>query len=1120
MPNGLAVAALLVSALLAGPRAAAASDAGVDHFEAKVRPLLVEHCYDCHSAGANKVKGGLRLDSRSGVLRGGDSGKPAVVPGDPDASPLIRAVRRVDPDTAMPPKAPLTDRQVADLVEWVRAGAPDPRGDTAAAPAVVRTEDRGKGHWAFRPPVAVAPPPVRRADWPRNDVDRFVLVRLEAAGLSPSPEADRRTLIRRASFDLTGLPPSPAEVDAFVADPSPDAYEKLVDRLLASPRYGERWGRHWLDLARYSDSKGYVYDRDERFFVHAHGYRDWVIKALNDDLPYDQFLLRQIAADQIVPASPPGTPGHPDLAAMGFLTIGRRFLGVSQDIIDDRIDVVTRTALGLSVACARCHDHKFDPVPTADYYALYGVFMNGVERTVPLAEPAGDAAAVAAYRAELKRRTDKLDGEFAKRRDRLVDLRRQRAPDYLLASLDADKLPVELFAMVLTETDLNPAVARRWQERFFKLGRSGAFDPVLSPWVALAALSPERFAADAPNALAAMAADRDKPVNPRVAAALAARPPASMRDVAATYGKVLAEADAAWRALVKKDPATKVLPDADQEALRQVLYGPASPMNIPVAAAGTEAEVYFDEPSRVVLAKAQAEVDRLNISSPAAPPHAVILADVAEPRDARVLRRGNPATPGEEVPRRFLGLVAGFGPERKPFTQGSGRLELARAIIDPANPLTARVMVNRVWAHHFGAGLVTTPSDFGTRAEPPSHPELLDFLATRFVADGWSLKRLHREVLLSATYRQASGAVPAARAIDPGNRLLWRQNRSRLDFESTRDALLATTGELDLTAGGRAVELFAPPFSTRRAVYGKIDRQYLPGVLRVFDFANPDLHVPTRPDTTVPQQALFFMNSPFVVGRAKALARRPEVAKAPAPAERVRQMYRLVYQRDPTPGQVAAALAFVTDAAAPPAPPPKPPETAWRYGYGSIDPATGTLDAFHPLPYFTGSAWQGGSNWPDAALGWVQVTAEGGHAGNDLAHAAVRRWVAPRDMTVTVAGTVRHAEQAGDGIRAHLVATRHGRLGTWTLHNQSAATNLGPLDVKAGEAIDFVVDVRETLNSDMFTWAPTITEVGGTAKWDAKKEFGGVPTAPPSPLTAWEAYAQVLLLSNEFLFVD
>jgi hypothetical protein len=520
----------------------------------------------------------------------------------------------------------------------------------------------------------------------------------------------------------------------------------------------------------------------------------------------------------------------------------------------------------------------------------------------------------------------------------------------------------------------------------------------------------------------------------------------------------------------------------------------------------------------------QAEVDRWILSTPGAPPQGVVLVDRSEQANPRVFKRGNPSTPGEEVTRHFPTLIA--GDNAPAFQHGSGRLEMARAIASADNPLTSRVMVNRIWAHHFGVGLVSTPSDFGTRSEPPSNPALLDWLAVQFVKQGWSVKAMHRLIMRSAAYRQASADRADGLAADPENRLLWRTNRSRLDFESMRDALLAASGELDLSAaGGPAGDVSG----NRRTIYASIDRQFVPDVFRVFDFANPDLHIPQRGTTTVPQQALFFMNAPFASARARALAARPEIRSAASDADRVRQLYRIVYQRAPSADQVAQAVSFVAaiGAAEPDhAAPARPGIAAWKYGYGSHDTSADRVVGFTPLPHFQVNAWQGGTAWPDPTLGWVQLTATGGHAGNDLAHAAIRRWVAPRDLTVRVEGDLRHGYVQGNGVSARIVSSRDGTVGHWTVHNSNAATESTPLELHRGDTLDFVVDHAGDLGYDMFTWAPVITVVGDApasdiARWSAADNFTGDADATrPPPLGPWEMYAHVLLSTNEFVFVD
>jgi hypothetical protein len=569
---------------------------------------------------------------------------------------------------------------------------------------------------------------------------------------------------------------------------------------------------------------------------------------------------------------------------------------------------------------------------------------------------------------------------------------------------------------------------------------------------------------------------------------------------------------------------------------------------VPVLSAA-DLEWYFDEGARVELMKLHSEIERWIIKSSNSPPYGVILEDRPMAKNPRVFVRGNPANKGEEVPREYLELLS--GPQRKPFQKGSGRLEMAQAIANKENPLTARVMVNRVWLGHFGAGLVRTPSDFGTRSEPPTHPELLDWLAGYLMDEGWSLKKLHRLIVLSSVYRQRSdmdaatadavdsktdaagvNVVASAKSsndpaqVDPENRLLWRMNRARLDFETMRDSLLAVSGELDLRMEGKPEELFKAPISKRRTVYGFIDRQFLPSVMRVFDFANPDMHSPQRANTTVPQQALFFMNNPFLADRCRAVLERSEIRAVSEATNKVRELYRAVYQRNPTPEQIEEGIEFVrATEAAPPFEIPPPPPPIWHYGFGEFDAPNKQIRNFTALPYFAGDAWQGGEMWPDEKLGWVRLTADGGHAGNDLQHAAIRRWVAPRDATISISGTIKHEHKEGDGIEAGIVSSRSGVLGTWKLHDSKADAKVESLEVKQGDTIDFFVNFNEGLNHDEFVWAPKIKmakgESGAESKgWDAQKEFGGPPAPLPKPLTAWEEYVQVLLLSNEFVFVD
>ena len=746
------------------PAVAGVSAADLQFFESRIRPILADHCYKCHSKQADKVRGGLLLDSREATLLGGNTG-PALVPGKPDESLLIQAVRYKDEDLQMPPKGErLSEAQVADLVEWVRRGAPDPRRVASKGGNYGGT---GRNHWAFLPVKKPAVPAVDRKDWPANPIDNFVLAKLQENGLSPNAPADKTTLMRRLYFDLIGLPPHPVDVQAFVKDESPDAYEKVVDRLLNSQQYGEHWARYWLDVARYSDTKGDAPRQDDNRYAHAWTYRDWVINAFNADLPYNQFIIAQLAGDRLQAAAEKQAKdrnlGKPEtrsmLPALGFLSLGNQFNGRKDDIIADQIDVTTKAFLGLTVTCARCHDHKFDPVPIKDYYSLYGVFAN-----------TSQPAVLPTLQTTLPQSADYLD--------------------YLEKSAALDKRADDL---------------KREQAEFRQATKAGA-------------------------------------------------------------GK------------------TKGAPRIDPQKRQQLQR--------------TEREL-------------QRDITSLEIEHPGAPARANVIEDVPRPRDYPVLLRGEAGNKGDVVPRRFLEALSPDPKRRQEWREGSGRWQLALAIADPKNPLTARVLVNRIWQQHWGAGFVDTPDDLGNMSSAPTHPELLDWLAATFVENKWSLKALHRLIVTSAAYRQGSQNNPRYAEIDPNNRLLWRYNLRRMDFEELHDSLLAITGELDRTYGGKPVPIGSQAFAKRRAVYTMIDRTNTPEVLTQFDFPSPDVVTGRRYETTVPQQALFMMNSPMIIETARKLVDRPAFAELKTDEERVTLLYLAIFQRWPSNREVELGVSYV-----------------------------------------------------------------------------------------------------------------------------------------------------------------------------------------------------------------
>lgn len=1080
-----------------------ADEASGELFEKQIRPLLIAKCGECHTGA--QTSGGLKLESRADLLKGGESGQ-AIDLEHPEQSLLLAAVRRTG-DLEMPPEEPLNTREIDALEAWIKLKAPWP---ATSGKVLSPSAERARTHWAFQPVRKPEIPQASDAKRVRNPVDAFVLSRLEQAGLSPAPEADKRTLIRRLYYTLTGLPPSPEQVAQFVSNDDPHAYEKLVDELLDSPQYGEHWARHWLDVARYSDTKGYVYAREERFWVHAWTYRDWVVNALNEDLPYDQFLKLQIAADQV------DDKRNSDLAAMGFLTLGRRFLGVPWEIIDDRIDTLCRGTMGLTVACARCHDHKYDPIPTADYYSLYGVFASSEEQLVRL-ETSDDQQA---FDAELQKRRTALNEKLATARAESSQRARKRTRDYLQAQTELDKYPAQGFDQVFSKDDLLPAFVRRWQYYLHQAELNN--DRIFVAWRMYRAIPQAEFSVKSADVTQKLNALGDEGINPLVRARFA-ESPKSFAEVIDRYAALFTEIDAQWQSEIKNAAEGEIAPvafsDPNAEELRAVIYGQTAPCEIPDQPV-VHTEALFDSGTLTELWKLQGEVDRWIIKAQNAVPFSVVLVDKDVPYAPRILRRGDPVNYGDDVDRHFLSLFSEETPQ--PFQHGSGRRELADAIIDPGNPLTARVIVNRVWMHHFGEGLVTTPSDFGLRATAPSHPELLDWLSTEFVAHGWSLKDLHRLLLTSSTFRQAS-TPPAdesqrrlAEQSDPENRLLWKMNEHRLTFEEFRDSLLAVTGDLNSELGGKPSKIFEAPYPTRRTLYGLIDRQFLPSTLRMFDFANPDLHTPQRSETTVPQQSLFLMNHPLVLERVRTLA---EVARQDQddPQQVIGTMFRRALQREPSEQERAEALAFVEAAAIPEQPEPLLTVADWQYGYGAYNESEKTTTGFTPLPHFTGQAWQGGPSWPDANLGWAQLTAEGGHPGNDRAHACIRRWTAPRDLTVRVSSTLVNEPAAGDGVRAFIVSSNSGLLQQVKNHQQPTELNVETLSVKQGETLDFIVDIDQQLNSDQFLWEITLDDTEGDTRWNAKDDF---PRDTIQLLTAWEQLAQALLCTNEFMFID
>jgi len=922
--------------------------AGLEFFEKNVRPILAEHCYKCHSIAEKTSKGGLILDSRDGMLKGGDEG-PAVVPGNPAKSLLLRAITYTDNELQMPPKkagGKIPDAKIKVLQDWVKMGAPAPVG---AGDKLTGLSQKARDHWAFKPVVKPAVPEVKNKLWVHNPIDAFVLAKLEAVGLQPNPTTNPESLLRRIHYDLVGLPPAAEKVYSFsnqyAAAVMADAANvqrgqpakavdaliaKEVDELLASPHYGERWARHWLDTARYSDTRGLAVDQGNSLFedyryAYAWTFRNYVIDALNTDKPYDQFIIEQLAADRL----PDLKQEDPRLAALGFITVGKRFDN-KDDTIDERIDTTTKAFLGLTVACSRCHDHKFDPIPAADYYSLHGIFASTIE---PLQRPVISSPDAAAQRADFEKRLKALQEESAAGFYEYIREMRARYNREM-----AGRLVATTFRRGSAEWgDVNERYKLETPLPDFEPMRVQIDSPITGPFARCAAIPVAEFAERAPAVIAAALADKKYPVNPLIAAALRDLKPKTIDDVALAYQKVYNDAKDSILAHIARCAKPGHSSKETTPAVAQLANYPWPVPDVESILDNEELIAMFnsrkfcnDWQNRPIYGgqnnRAPAryfrftQINELRLTHPGVPREAMAVADAASPRDSYVYLRGDRNKRGPVVPRQFLEILSTA--PRKPFTEGSGRLELARSIASKDNPLTARVAMNRVWLKHFGEGFVSTPDDFGNMSEKPSHPELLDWLASEFTENGWSLKRMHRLIMTSATYRLDSnpnvnplvvrkGPVDPLK-LDAGNRLLWRANLHRLDFESIRDSMLKLTGKLSPVVGGQPANITDEPYSYRRSIYGYVDRLRLNDTLSQFDYADPDMTNSKRGSTIVPQQALFFMNNPLSVEVARAVAARPEVVKAMSEDSRINAMFLALFQRRATPSEIRWANDFLS----------------------------------------------------------------------------------------------------------------------------------------------------------------------------------------------------------------
>ena len=1066
--------------LLAGSNLRAQAPQHVEFFEKSVRPILLNHCLECHGANEKKIKGGLRLSRRADLLKGGDSG-PAIVPGKPEASLLIRGLSHQNEELKMPPKGKLPEADIAALVKWVKDGAAWPdSGATANAPAPKPGQlfsDEQRRFWAFQPVAETAIPVVKNNEWVRNPIDAFVLARLEAKGMLPAKPADRRTLLRRVTYDLTGLPPTPQEIRDFVDDNSAHAWEHVIDRLMRSPQYGESQARHWLDIARYADSNGLD---ENTAFANAWRYRDYVIKSFNEDKPYDQFIREQIAGDLL----PDADTNSDRLTGTGFLVLGPKLLAepdkqkMKLDIADEQVDTIGKAFLGLTLGCARCHDHKFDPIPTRDYYGLLGIFtstrtMKNLSTVAAAHErplPTGESRAV--VEARNKRITEK-EAEAARLarllRERILKEAREEAGAYLLAGADARGgegvprmgqskdnpagaivLEAEKFTIGNADRDttalgkgigiiysikpgnntatitlnapkagdyelelryaamesrpvrvlvndqpgiekaarettggwnpehqtwrcegkitlkqgknsltikalgmlphidkiavlpplpngkdgngrpsagsvpelakqrrLIPEFVTGWNEYLKRRSNNEFF----APWLAVRELSDAVFASRAPVILGKFKAPKEVLDGP---------PPATLAELSAKYQRALATTEA----------GRKILADANGPfGLKSVL--PANPETF----FPTEIAAISELNGEVADLRKQAPPTLMALAVEESAKYPEVRAD-GKPRNLFVQVRGSYLTPGEEAPAVFPRILAGESqvplgevkslsdePKAEPnqtrygrSRASSGRLELANWLADPKNPLTARVMANRVWLHLFGEGIVRTPDNFGKLGDRPTHPELLDWLAIEFVREGWSIKKLQKTILMSNAYRMSSAMSESSALADPDNRLLWRFNRRRLEAEKIRDGALFAAGTLDPRMGGSLLNngnfsyvtnnptVDASRYdNTRRSIYLPIIRNTVFDFFQSFDMAEP--HVPNgkRTSTVVAPQALYLMNSPFIRKQSEAFADLLIAAHPAGGEDRIQTAYLRAYGRPAKSAELEEASRFLVE---------------------------------------------------------------------------------------------------------------------------------------------------------------------------------------------------------------
>ena len=1010
------------------------SQEGIEFFEQKIRPVLVQHCYQCHAVDAKNIQGGLVLDSREGTLKGGDSG-PAVIPKNIAESLIIGALKFESFE--MPPKGKLSAEIIADFEKWVEMGAPDPRDGSTVSQNKIDFEE-GRKHWAYQPVQLPERPEVKNRKWPQNNIDYFTLAKMEELGLSPVAPASKQALIRRATYDLTGLPPAPADVTAFLEDESDEAFAKVIERLLDSPHYGERWGRYWLDVARYSEDQAHTFAT--RPNTEGFRYRDWVVSAYNRDLPFNQFVKLQIAGDLY---GPTGNEPYEHLVALGYFGLGAQYYKNTDreramaDELDDRIDTLTRGFLGLTVSCARCHDHKFDPIPTMDYYSIAGIFGSSRLHNAPLCTPED----VKAYNDGQKRLKDTdnavkkylADQKETAAQSKVGDIANYMNAVWLFQSAKANGQ--NLSTKELAEaSNVNEYLLKRWinfldpknkgkvaeLEAWFNLTPGKAESITISTALPDNVTTVTTGFQQAIEKMLNISPDGDAVVNLVQRTDGAQHQPGHPHFVTPVTTKIRPKSNivadltghkeihlivtdagngnscdhADWLEARFENAAGQVInlsdldpkkadgfggprknknyqgqpirvggkeykngvgvhapsklvyeipegytlfkgaggldnsgsdqgPCGEQAAVQFAVYTEEPKVQPeagatdlltkvlgkdgPLAVSDKDLEQFLEGEAKETLVRLKADAETAKKTAPPKFPVAHSYTESA-PKDMRVFVRGNPANKREIAPRRFLQVLAGENPPA--YQEGSGRKQLADDITSDDNPLTPRVMANRIWQYHFGRGIVNTPSNFGLLGDPPTHPKLLDYLARTFIDNNWSMKHLHREIMLSATYQLSTQTNDKNAEIDADNLYVWRMKQRRLDIESWRDGLLDVSGRLDKSLEGPSTNL-ADANNVRRTIYAKISRHELDGLLRLFDFPDANITSAKRTETTVPQQQLFVLNSPFMTQQAKSFSSRLHQEAPDSDGARIKLAFELAYGRKPSEPELNLGLAYL-----------------------------------------------------------------------------------------------------------------------------------------------------------------------------------------------------------------